>query len=417
MRSMSRRLALRTALALGALIACLARPALAAPAGNLLANPGFEETLAGHPWMAAAWDTSWSEMPTVFFGRDTLGAHGGRYAVSVANVSTLVPLWYNWSQTLVVGREMWNKDVVLSVWTRSNGVQGRAYILLQAYRDTVGKMARIWKVSRDTSLERLGLHTTSDPYAYLGAKREYFSDNETDWVRRQVRVFIPPSTNLIIARCGLFGTGQVLFDDASLTVEDALPAPEPPVGVNLLEDPGFEESGNRWEYSLPPYNEMRCDRETTVVHSGKASVRFMGGTTTGWVKARAGVAQLIGNRNLAGKRIRLSGWVKCDSLKGLAYIKLYCTTLQQDEDVGTPRQIGETTPWTQLTMEMDVPKDAYQVWAWLLYNAPAEGRVYFDDASLVVLGPASGASQDGTPAAAPPVKPRAAKKSAGPSKR
>jgi hypothetical protein len=397
--SMPRRYAPRTILALGALLVCLAGPASAASTGNLLANPGFENTLADHPWMAAAWDTSWSTMPTVFFGRDTMLAHTGKYSVSVANVSTLIPLWHNWSQTLVVGPEMWNKDVVLTVWTRSNGVQGRAYILLQAYRDTVGKMSRLWKVPRDTALARMGTHLIDDPYVYLGAKREYFSESETDWVRRQVRVYIPPSTNLIIARCGLFGTGQVFFDDASLTAEDALPAPEPPVGVNLLADGGFEGSGDRWEYSLPPYDEMRCDRDTTVAHSGKASVRFMGGGA-GPVTTRAGVAQVIGNRNLSGKRVRLTGWIKCDSLLALAYIKIYCTTLKQDEDVGAPRQVGNTTPWTKLTMEMDVPKDTYQVWAWLVYNAPAQGRVYFDDASLEVLGPSATAK----PAA--PAKPR-----------
>ena len=407
---MSHRSAVRIALAIGALVACLVRSAPAATTGNLLADPGFETTLAGHPWMPAAWDTSWSAMPTVFFGRDTMMAHSGHYSVNVANVSTLVPMWHNWNQTLVVGPEMWNKDVVLSVWTRSNGLQGRAYILLQAYRDSVGKMSRLWKVPRDTALARLGYHTTDDPYVYLGARREYFSDPETEWVRRQVRVFIPPSTNVIIVRCGLFGTGQVFFDDASLTAEDAIPPPEPPVGVNLLEDPGFEGNGDRWEYSLPPYDEMRCDRDTSVVHSGKYSIRFMGGLV-GMVKTRAGVAQLIGNRKLAGKRIRLTGWVRCDSLMSQAYVKLYCTTLKQDEDTGAPKLIGNTTPWTQLQMEMDVPKDAFQVWAWLLYNAPAEGRVYFDDASLEVLGPARGEPAAAAPAvtprkSTPPPKPR-----------
>lgn len=403
---MSRRHALRAALAIGVLIACLAGPAAAAPAQNLLADPGFENTMAGHPWMPAAWDTSLSAMPTVFFGRDTMVAHGGRYSVSVANVSTLLPLWHNWSQTLVVGPEMWNKDVVLSVWTRSNGVQGRAYILLQAYRDSAGKMARVWGVPRDTSLARLGIALVDDPFVYLGAKREYFSEPETDWVRRQVRVFIPPSTNLIIARCGLFGTGQVFFDDASLTAEDPLPSPPVPVGVNLLADPGFEGNGDRWEYSLPPYDEMRAERDTTVVHSGKASVRFLGGGA-GMVTTRAGVAQVIGNRNLAGKRVRLSGWVKCDSLKSLAYIKIYCTTLKRDVDVGTPKQVGGNTPWTKLEMEMDVPKDAFQVWAWLLYNAPSTGRVYFDDASLEVIGAARGDSPPGEAAKpAPAQKPK-----------
>jgi hypothetical protein len=376
-------------------------PRPAAAATNLLANPGFESGLPGHAWMPAGWDTSWSKLPTVFFGRDTSLVHGGRYSVSVANVSTLLPLWHNWSQTLVVGPEMWNKDLVFTAWTRSNGVQGRGYILLQAYRDTIGKMSRLWGVPRDTARQRVGFNMMDDPYVYLGASREYFSDTETDWVRRQVRVFVPPSTNLIVVRAGLFGTGQVLLDDMSLTAEAALPPPPLPVGVNLLKDPGMEGNGDDWEYSLPPYDDMRAERDTVVVHSGRASIRLSGGTI-GMVRTRAGIAQVIGNRSLSGKRLRLTGWVKCDSLMSHAYIKLYCTTLAGDQDVGAPRQIGNSTPWTKLQMEMDVPPDTYQVWAWLLYNAPADGRVYFDDASLEILGPAGSGPAD---TSGPPRKP------------
>jgi hypothetical protein len=396
---MSRRPFLRIAPALGLLAVALVAPLSAAPSRNLLVEPGFETTMPGHPWMPAGWDTSWSTLPTVFFGRDTALAREGRHAVSVANVSTLMPLWHNWSQTLVVGPELWDKDVVFSAWTRSNGVQGRGYILIQAYRDTVGKMSRVWGVPRDTARRRVGYTMTDDPYVYLGAKREYFSEEETDWVQRQVRVYIPPSTNLIIVRCGLFGTGQVFFDQTSLTAEPALPPAALPVGVNLLKDPGFEGDGDDWEYSLPPYDEMRAERDTVVVHSGRASIRFEGGTG-GMVKTRAGVAQLIGNRSLAGKRMRLSGWVKCDSLMSQAYIKLYCTTLARDEDPGATRQVGGTTEWTRIEMETDVPDDSYQVWAWLLYNAPSEGRVYFDDAFLEILGPARGSKRPARPAPA-----------------
>jgi hypothetical protein len=381
-----------------ALLAALLVPAPARAGANLLNNPGFETTLAGHSWMPAGWDTSWSTLPTVFFGRDTLSAHEGRYAVSVANVSTLLPLWHNWSQTLVVGPETWNKDLVFTAWTRSNGVQGRGYILLQAYRDTVGKMGRLWGVSRDTARARLGLNMSSDPYVYLGARREYFSDVETGWVRRQVRVFVPPSTNVVVVRGGLFGNGQVLLDDLSLTVETALPPPELPVGVNLLKDPGFEGNGDAWDYSLPPYDEMRCDRDSVVVHSGRTALCFSGGTM-GMVKTRAGIAQVIGNRALSGKTLRLTGWIKCDSLMSQAYLKIYCTTIEGDQDVGAPRLVGNTTPWTQLEMVMTVPPDTYQVWAWLLYNAPSDGRVYFDDASLEIVG--GGTAPKAPPKAAP----------------
>lgn len=401
---MSSRPAACATLALGVLLAFCVPSARAADSGNLLVNPGFETTLSGHSWMAAGWDTSVTGLPTVFFGRDTVLAHSGRYAVNVANVSTLMPLWHNWSQTVVVGPEAWNKDAVFSIWTRSNGVQGRGYVLLQAYRDTVGKMSRIWKTSRDAAMSRLGIVITSDPYIYLGMKREYFSDSETGWTRREVRVFVPPSTNLLIVRGGLFGTGQVFVDDASLTLETAQPAPELPVGVNLLKDPGFEGTGDLWEYSLPPYDDMRCERETTVVHSGRAAVGFWGGTV-GMVSTRAGVAQVIANRNLGGKRVRLAGWIKCDSLMTTSSIKLYATTLDGDQDVAAPRLLSMTTPWTRLELDMDMPPDTYQVWGWMYYTAPQVGRVYFDDASLEILGPARGAGAVATPAKPPPKTP------------
>ena len=79
-------------------------PAAHAAGRNLLANPGFEAPLGDHPWMPAGWDTFPSALPTVFFGRDTFLVHAGRYAVSVANLSTYIPMFHNWSQTLLVGR-------------------------------------------------------------------------------------------------------------------------------------------------------------------------------------------------------------------------------------------------------------------------------------------------------------------------
>ena len=81
-------------------VALGARPASAA--ANLLANPDFEQPLAGHPWMPAGWDTSEAGLSSVFFGRDTFLVERGRYAVSLANVSTLYPLSHNWNQAVSV---------------------------------------------------------------------------------------------------------------------------------------------------------------------------------------------------------------------------------------------------------------------------------------------------------------------------
>ena len=378
----------RSVRAASVLLALLAAPAAhsAAPP-NLLANPSFEEPIAGHPWMPAAWETLQASLPSVFFGRDTLLTRDGRYAVSVANASNAYPMWNNWSQTLVVGKELWGKDLVFTIWTKSVGLQGRGYVLLQAYRDTIEKMARRWKVERDTAGARLGYLPIDSPHVVLGWGREYFSDPETDWVRRTVRTYIPPSTNIVIVRGGIFGTGQVMFDDASLTAEAALPSPPIPLHTNLLLDPGFEGDGNDWDYSMPPFYGTTIERDSTVVHGGKYAVRMECGGRGAWVSSRMGVLQLVNNRNLSGKRLRLTGWVKTDSLMNTAYIKIYCSTLEGDAHI-TPQQFNWNTDWTRTDMEMDVPPGTYLTWAWFLYNVPATGRVYFDDVSLEVIGPA-----------------------------
>jgi len=234
-------------------IVTLPATAFAAAPRNLLLNPGFERQLPGHDWMPASWDTSSAGMSTVFFGRDTLLRHGGQYGVSIANTSTVFPMGHNWSQTLLVGREAWDKTATFSVWSFSAGQEGRAYVLLQAYSDTVTKLARIWDVPRDEALRRLGVVAINDPLKDLGWKRLQFEGGDAGWVRREVRIYVPSGTNVLFVRCGLFGTGQVAFDDASLTLEPAGPAPEVPLGQNLFIDPGFEQRAHEWEWAVPPF--------------------------------------------------------------------------------------------------------------------------------------------------------------------
>jgi len=358
------------------------------PSTNLLQNPGFEDARPHHGWMPAGWDTSEAGLPSVFFGRDTFVVHSGRYAVNVANLSMLYPMWHNWSQTILVTPQMWGKDLVFSVWTRSNGLQGRAYILAQVYRDSIGKMAKTWGVDRDEAGERLNIKKIDDPLIDLGWKRQYFDEPETDWVQRQVRVFVAPTTNIVYVRCGILGSGQVIFDDASLTLEPAK-APDPlPLRTNLIADPGFEGDGNTWEYVMPPYEGIRVDRDTTVAHSGKASVHCEGGLT-GLISTRSGVCQEFCNRALGGKRVKLSGYIRTDSLRGRAYISLYYHTLHGMVPGPVAPQFSMNTPWTLTSIEGDVPPDTYAVWAWFMYEAPAPGRVYYDDCSFEVVGDAA----------------------------
>lgn len=369
-----------------------AAPVATAPGatGNLLVNGDMEAPLEAHAWMPAGWDTSVSGLPSVFFGRDSFLVRGGRFALNVANASTIYPMSHNWHQEIAITPEMWGKDAVLSVWTRNNGVDGRGYVLLQAYRDTISKMAKVWNVEREEARERLAINKLDDPLIDFAWRRASFSDPETDWVRREVRVFIAPTTNMLFVRIGINGTGQVLFDDASLTIEPAIPPAPAPLMTNLLADPGFEGAGDEWEFSAPAFENLFVGIVKDVARTGGQSVGIWGGAGSP-VLARAGACQVLDARNLQGMRVRLTSHVKTDSLRGLAYIKLFANTLRGVEHPPTPKQFSSNTDWTETSLEMDIPEDCYSLWAWSALAVPVPGRAYFDDMELVVLGPATGA--------------------------
>ncbi len=362
-----------------------ARPSSRSP----LQNPDFERTVPEHPWMPTGWDTSMADLPTVFFGRDSFLVHGGKWAVSLANMSTAFPMAHNWSQTLLVGPETWGKMASFKVWTRSNGLEGRAYLVVQAYNDTASRMGKIWGVDHDEALKRLGINKIDDPLLDLGWKRTQFDDPLTEWVPREARAYIPAGTNVLFTRLGLMGTGQVLFDDASLTFEPAPAATKPPRGENLFAEPGFEEHGLAWDIAIPPYEGAKVVIDSTVAHSGRSSLKIAD-FHDGLVEARIGAGQPLEGRRLRGMRVRLSGWFKGDSLEGSCLVKLYAQGMRTrvKQSPGAELLSG-TWDWKQIAIELDIPDDAELVWANLLALAPARGTVWIDDARVEVVGPAA----------------------------
>ena len=127
---------------------------------------------------------------------------------------------------------------------------------------------------------------------------------------------------------------------------------------------------------------------STVAHSGRCSIK-LADFHDGLVEARMGVGQPFEGRRLRGQRVRLSAWLKGDSLQGTALVKIYAQGLKTHVLQSPAAELmSGTWDWHQLAIELDIPNDAELVWANCLALAPALGTVWIDDASFEVVGPA-----------------------------
>jgi hypothetical protein len=229
----------------------------------------------------------------------------------------------------------------------------------------------------------MGYKYADDPQLELGWARQYFSAEIEEWTPLKVRMFVPPSTNLVIIRVGIFGSGQVWFDDAQLAVRP--PATTPlPLGKNLLANPGFERPLDDWEFSLPPTPQAAIVRDSTVAHTGRFSARF-----TAPVKAAfqtyMNACQVFNARNLSGRRVRLSGWGKTENLIDSAYLSVFSTGMYGVDGSLAGDAFSGTRDWSFYSVEFDVPKDTYTVWARAGVQA-SPGTTWWDDLKFEVLG-------------------------------
>jgi hypothetical protein len=377
-----------------------AAPAAAHAAPNLLTNPSFEE---GGLFAPSDWDSTVAGVPTVLFFWDQDVKRSGARSISIVNAGDILPVWHNWNQFVPDAGKYQGKDLELSVWTRSAQLTGRGYVMVQCYRDTVSIYAREKSISRDQARKELGFHYADDPQLELGWARQYFSDEVSDWTERRLRLYVPPTTDLILVRCGIYGPGQVWFDDATLTAQTARPAPPIVLGKNMLANPGFERPFDDWEFSMPPTPGAVIEPDSAVAHSGRFSAAMTIGQRPGF-ETFQNACQVFNARNLAGKRVRISGWCKTqDLISTSAYLQVYATGLYGVDGSLAGDAISGTTDWTFYSTEWDVPKNSYTVWARAGYLAQP-GKCWWDDLKFEVIGDAR------TPTAPKPAAARRAPK-------
>jgi hypothetical protein len=358
----------------------------AAETQQLIRNGSVEEGVLFTP---TSWDTTDAGIPTIRFDWDETEARTGKRSIHIFNTSDAIPLWHNWSQNFPGVNELGGKEVVFSAWVKTSQLTGQAYLLAQAFRDTVTIEALKTGEPRHLKRTEMGYKPAEDPQVNLGWARLYIDEELPEWTRFEVSLYVPHSTNLLFVRAGILGVGEVWFDDFSLEVREATPEKPFPEGENLLANAGFEDGLQGWDFSLAPLLGTRVSLSGDA-HTGNYSA-LLESQRKPPVQMITTVFQVLNTRELSGKRLRMTGWIKTEELaNSKAYLRIFASGLYGDRRLIVSQAISGTTDWTYITLEREIPEETTVVLAHAGFSTDP-GKVYVDDLTLEVVGDATGA--------------------------
>ncbi len=156
---------------------------------------------------------------------------------------------------------------------------------------------------------------------------------------------------------------------------------------NILENPGFENGGSEpyyWEKYCWAASGLSMYWERLEAHGGEKSIcisntETYGGTTVcnNWVQKINGISKF------AGTKMQFTGWMKTESVDGIATFCVDCWDSQGNQvSIINTEHIDGTTEWTQYSETVDIPPNASKIW--VRGTLTGTGTVWFDDISLVM---------------------------------
>jgi hypothetical protein len=349
---------------------------------NLLANPSFEE---GGLFTPTDWDTTVAGVPTVLFYWDPDVTHGGKKALSIVNAGDMIPIWHNWNQMIPNAQKYADKDLELSVWTRSAQLSGRGYCMVQCYRDTVMNHAIAHNMTREQARKEMGYKYADDPQLEMG------------WARQ---VLLGRELGLDAAQ----GEGLRAADDRPHRRALRPVRPGPGVVRRRLADRHAREAGGRDRARpqsagepglrararrvgvLDPSDAGRHHRDGLDGRAQRPLLRDDDDAAEARLPDLPGRGAGVQRAQPLGKRVRMSGWCKLENINDTsAYLSIYATGLYGVDGSLAGDALSGTKDWTYYTVEWDVPKDSYTVWARAGYQTTL-GKCWWDDLKFEVLG-------------------------------
>jgi hypothetical protein len=162
---------------------------------------------------------------------------------------------------------------------------------------------------------------------------------------------------------------------------------------NLLRNGGFEEGLSFWSTEHHWYARgeglSQWEVDETIVKVGKRSAKVIG-------KNNRGIA--IQDLRPPSPTCLVSGWLRCENLKG--YARIFVEFIDAEGKWLAGVVVGEvtgTTDWTFVSKEVTMPPEAAVFRVDLLTTDPNDGVAWFDEISVVPVLPPS----DGKPPKAP----------------
>lgn len=248
----------------------------------------------------------------------------------------------------------------------------------QPLRGVAGKTVTVTAQVRNAGFSSVLLRVTGLDGAYKQALNQPVIDATaaTAWTRFEGSLAIPaevPNCRLAFA---VDGNGSAWLDDVVVTVAET---PAAPAGSNLLRNGGMEDGEAQptaWTSTWAGTGKVAAARDTAQFHGGKASLRVesVGGA------AKGNASQAV--EGLAGKRVRIIGWLRSDGKVAAAvgagsfdasWKQLGWETIQV-----VPA--GGASDWVAFDKTVTIPAGTAKVS--LGATIDGEGKAWFDDLAL-----------------------------------
>lgn len=191
---------------------------------------------------------------------------------------------------------------------------------------------------------------------------------------------------ILICSAGSFSTDEI---------KQGQKEPEGKIAGKLINsNPGFEtiteQFPKNWYYVGWFKPEVKFVLDKQDKHSGEFSAAIFIDEQTERLKkfGPPNWAQDITKNIPVGKKIKLTGYIKTENVRGIAPIGVQCWNLEEKKmnNFGTTQfkdPVFGTTDWTKVSFTMKVPENTDKIR--ILCMLSGTGRVWFDDVKLEVI--------------------------------